>query len=537
MTLAQQTARVSLLGYLNEPAGFINNSDPELSPGEYIFGFGNFQVMEMPVAGVLNRSLLGPHEDFVLGVISVLLIALLTEIVQTILMRTRENRVSRRGLHVAFVLDEVHHFRNLWRLVRRDPSTRRNNFRRIVAYNSLIILAIAGALLAAEVFAVYLTQPVRIYTTESQYNVKGLQPAGTSQNSSRRSDVFTKKRRCITPSMAQSNQSREYSLNACVWRNYAMELNEQTDIATRIAITSWYHPAGSDHRIEFSNGTVTGYHSVDSRATIMQGREGSTKALAFALDENHEEKAQYLQKYFMLIVLETECNTDGSWSCKKTMEYFNNSDNVNIDSQEKEIHMWEIGEEYDQRYKNEKRQGVRTTFTDVHVRKPFSAVQDALHVFVTSSVIKEVKGKGMYINLETGEDEFGIAKLVSEEARVAGLLLLLIIMLALFIFLVLLRVVLRPTSLAELARSTMDDEEAGVDDFFSEPSSKGYGGGNRTPGTSSSSFDYSASPRRFKKMLELGRKGKEAVTSIDGMDSDMDDFQSVVTIESSASSF
>lgn len=439
----------ALTDQIRPPADFLNVTDANQN-GFYLFGYDDFQVMDMPVAGILQRSIAGRHEDFILGVISVMIIAVLSEIIQTILMRTRQSQVSLTGLHTAFALDELAHFRNVWAFItcrfRTSPRTRR------VASNSLIIALLGLSLLAAEVFAVFLTQPRRVFTTQYQYNLRGLQPAGTSIEMARHIDRVSTKKRCVTPSMTKSNQSREYSISACIKRDSIRKMDKLDDVAKYVEVGSWFHEAGSDHVVTFGNETQFGQHSIQTRASIMQGTIGVTKGLLFYnRDTDNMTHASYLQMYMIRSAIEWNCEQGFESRSCNTMKL-----ELKIEGRDpsnETIVLWEQGDED----VTKEVRGIVTRFI-INIRRPYLAIEDALSVFAASAVIEEVRGKGMYVSMENGQREHGIEKLVSEEGRVAGIFLLIFIFIGLMMILIVLRILLRPVSLAQIAREIVPEE-------------------------------------------------------------------------------
>lgn len=487
-------------------------------------------MRDVRVAGLLHRSFAGAQEDLVLGVISVMLIALLSEIVQTIFMRTRRtarvDQVSQAGLNAAFMIDEASHFRNVWGLIRRDDETRGNSRRRKVAINSLVIVLIAVLLLAAEVLAVYLTQPFRVYTTKYQYNLRGLQPAGTSRETAIEVDLLISKKRCITPSMMNSNQSREYTLNACVMRAYETQLDGQDDFATFVEVESWYHEAGSDHVVTFGNEERKGRHNIFMRANILQGQSGVSKGVLFELKDGKEkENAKYLQMYMIYTAMQWNCEQE--WEDRSCMDIKNemtiDGDPITV---KREILLWEKKEQTIKEI-----EGIKTRLK-IRLRQPFMAIQNALHVFTTSAVIEEVEGPGMYVDMSKNEIEDGVESLVSEEGRIAGVVLLSVIFAALLILLIALRCCLKPVSLARMARDAMED------DMDLEMQGVQFVGTGRHlsgeyPLRSPGSQVNSDIPRPLTKALSLklpGKgNGKARVTDLNG--SVADDYESTITFE------
>lgn len=497
MSLASNTAihqaEPVLTSLLPQPPGFLNVTNP-LSPtwiGSYLFGYPKFPVKNVKVANLMQRSIAGRDEDFLLGILSVLLIAVLSEIVQTVLLRTRRSRVARRGFYTAFALDETHHFRNVWSLIRSKERGRSElSFRRVVAWHSLLILVLALSLLAAEVLVVFLTQPITVFSRGTQYNLRAVQPAGTALRTATRIDGFTKKRRCITPSMTNSTQSRQYIINACIVREFERQLDSDSDVATTITVGSWFHEAGSDHVISFTDGTRRGSHCIKTRATIMKGGTGETMGIRFQVKDDNRTYTNYLQTYMMYTALQWNCNQSfEKRSCKQMANEMKRGKPRLV---RRSVDLWDMVISTARQNRSvpvtQSAMGVVTKF-HVKLRRPFKAIEEALHVFVTSSVIEEVQNDaGLYVDAE-GRRQDHIAQLISEQGRVAGVVTLITALCIMLGLLIVLRIYFRPVSLAQIARKFLDErgDEEGLFVGTTFPTLDGGKGANIMSSESSSS--------------------------------------------------
>lgn len=499
--------RTILTSMLSPPSDFLNiTSATEASSGFYLLGYDNFPVRNLRVAGIFHRSVAGHQEDFVLGVLSVMLIAALTEIVHVILMRSRRtptsSGVSRSGLHAAYMLDEVTHFRNVWRLfstcrTRRPqhPHTSRivgvlnsqpRQLERSRGWNSLTIITVGVMLLAAEVFAVYLTQPIRLYTTRDQYNLRGVQPAGTSSYMAFRIDKKIANKTCVSPSMANSIQSREFSISACIIRNYSMALSEDDAESDVVEVSSWFHEAGSDHRVRFwnedSGKQAGGEHVIRTRASIMQSDRGVTRGLMFEnrdSSRNNYAHTRYMQKYMVYSALEWSCNQD--FETRECNDLAEGVQDFSSETKRRDIALWEMNEEVGNdgddgggrefETKVKAVEGIVTKYK-VKLKRPFFAIQSALRVLGTSAVIEEVQERTEYMSLKDGTKENGIDALLSEEGRIAGVVLLAILFVSLLVLLCILRMFLKPISLAEIARRSVEEMDEMENEF--QLSEEGY---------------------------------------------------------------
>lgn len=445
---------------LTPPTSLVNITNP-LSPewtGYYLFGFETFPVGHVPLFNVLQRSLTGPHDDFILGVLSVLLIAIISEIVQTILLRTRHRRVGRKGFYAAFILDEAHHLRNLFSFFRAAHRQSDRSIGRMLP-GTLLITMLAVGLLAAEVLVVFLTQPITWYNDGVRYNLAGVQPAGTTFEMGMHVDRLTRRRRCVTPGIVGSSQVREFILNACVMHELEGGLTDNGDVATEVRVASWYHEGGSDHRVEYRNDIgELGTQIVRMRAAVMGRGSGDTFAVRFRnRDDRNWSAARYLQGYMMAAAWRWSCEQRGP-GCE---EFGEDVQVRNVRELTRKVELWETIEERGGLNESvpvrQEVSGVETIFA-LQLRRPLRAVERTMHVFVTSSMIEEVEGNvGMYVDAQ-GVRRDHIPGLLSEEGRFAGVLSLIIVFFVLLILLMTLRMCLKPVSLAQIARNGLNDD-------------------------------------------------------------------------------
>lgn len=468
------------------PPNFLNFTPSE--HGLYLFGHHDFQVKELRIANIFHRTLTGESDDFILGVMSVLLIAVVSELFQAIVLRSRcGNRVSRDAMYTALLLDELTHFRNLTNLFRlSEPNSNANSEiaspsrrYRIPVWTSIIVFFITIVLLAAEVLAVYLTQPLNVFTHAKQYNLRGIMPVGTRFDISRRNLKILGGKKCITPSMMHCNQTRLYTISACIERSdssgrdrqsgppiplfgpsMANDIGNSDDMsrpsaaATSFTITSWYHDAGCDHRIQFSNDRSSGWYEIKMRATILLGNIGVRKAIRFHnMDTKDHYGARYIHAFFMERAIEGFCAQVSNDSCAPS--YFAATKMTYLESRPRNITLWSISDQHSNNDIVRNVSGVITNFIVPPIVFPFGAVEYAVPVFATSLAIEEVEGSGLYTNMITGEYEQEIPNLAYEEGRVASATLILIIFLALLVLLLVLRTFLKPISIADVAHSVI----------------------------------------------------------------------------------
>lgn len=521
------------------PSNFLNLTPSD--HGYYLFGYHDFQVIELRIANIFHRSLTGASDDFILGVMSVLLIAVVSELFQAIVLRSRHgNRVSRDAMYTALLLDELTHLRNLSNLFRlSEPNSNANHEHtsssaryRIPVWTSIIVFFITIVLLAAEVLAVYLTQPLNVFTHANQYNLRGIMPVGTRFDISRRNLKNMGGKKCITPSMMHCNQTRMYTISACIERSDSSgrdgrpepriplfgpsitnDLGNSDDMsgpsaaATSFTITSWYHDAGCDHRIQFSNDQSSAWHEIKMRSTILQGNIGIRKAIRFRdMDTKDRHRARYIHAFFMERAIEGFCAQVSNDSCAPS--YFAATKMTYLESRPRNITLWSIS---DQGSDNDVVRDVLGTVTNFFVPPivfPFGAIEYAIPVFATSLAIEEVEGSGLYTNMITGEYEQEIPNLAYEEGRVASATLILIIFLVLLVLLLALRAFLKPISIADVAHNVIQGSSLRV--LVIDPS------GN-PPDTNGLQSGPSIGTASFKPRVDL--KSADDISSVIALDS------------------
>lgn len=451
-----------LFGIPSPPPNFLNVSE-NVFAGIYIVGHDKFLVKDVHVVGVLRRSV-GPSEEFLLGVLSVFLIAVVSEIVQVILMRTRrERRLSPMSVVYACLVDELSHFRNIWShlssLRRQEGNDRRQITSRQRALASLVVVGITLALFVVEVAAVVLTQPITVSSTEKAYNIKGVHPIGTSRGVARLIRRVAGNRICVSPIMTKSAQTRNFMVSACSLLEKKEDLTEETDVSNFIKVSSWYHRGGVDHNITF--GEAVFHLRLRAELFLDAGDGGARRVLFQSRDNAAMDHAKYIHERFIYSSMEWACNKPfSSKSCEELVQELKTVEQKQV---EKEIVLWR-GKRGDI---TEKIKGLVTTF-QVGMNSPYQAVNSGIRELYASAILTEVEEEAEYQNVLLDNIEKGIAGLISEEGRVAGVYLLLIIFVVLLIILFVVRLVLKPMSVARMMIEQVKD-----DAFFVEEANDG----------------------------------------------------------------
>lgn len=432
-----------------KPPGFINVTSTlgAETPGKYVFGQTRFPTKNIHITSLLHRKIAGQAEEFLLGTVTVLIIALLSEMVFSVLMRTRrraDGRSSKPGIHIAFLVDEYFHLRNIWRHIfgpkRIDDPYEQN--RRKWVFTSLLVLTIASTLMAADVFAVYLTQPKNILSSNYQYNLRGLQPILTERGATDWVRRMTRERTCVTPVFTESQQRREYSLSSCIEYDIKEAHNTPDAETDVITVRSFYHKAGSDHEILFGEA----YLRMRKRA-YMYMRAGGSRRMLFDTHETEDyDYAKYIHDMYIHSVMQFNCNKNNKYR-NKTCQQLVDELETNHKIVEGEVRYWRPrgGNDF---LGNET--GIETTYR-VAMNNAFVSVTFGINPLTATAVIQEVEGPGLYINATNENEVDNVDSLLLEEGRVAGLFALLFILLGFVIIVIVLRICLVPDSLGSLA--------------------------------------------------------------------------------------
>lgn len=434
------------------PPDFFNLTENG-APGKYILGHDKFLLENFHIVGVLRRSI-GPAEEFLLGVLSVFLIAVVSEIVHVYLLRTNtERRLSPTSVIYACLVDELSHFRNIWSHLsavrRRNGNDTRSLTTRQRATASLMVIGITLFVFAAEVVAVVLTQPITVNSKKHDYNIKGVQPMGTSRGVARYIRRVAGDRTCVSPILTRGHQPRNFIVSACSILDTDMRMAEDSDVSDEITVGSWYHYGGSDYNVTFGD---TFFRLRLRSELFLDAIDGGSRRIYFDnLDNENMDHARYIQERFIYASMEWACNKN--FSKKTCQELVDELEVVDRRKEERDIELW-------RRKKasaTEKVTGLVTTFR-VGMNAPWRAMNSGIREFYASAALLEVTGKVRYENIMTDKVEDGIPGLISEEGRVAGVLLLVIILGILMSLLFAIRRFFRPISIAHMAMRHVGDD-------------------------------------------------------------------------------
>jgi len=419
--------------------------------GAYVIGDNVFkasrEVIAPPFQSALRLHFLkNRNVEFISGTLAVLLIGLVSELIQSILLHSHRRKITSGGLHAAYVLDEISHFRSLWRYATSPVDPQKSIYSKIFgrrkAHISLLIVTIPVIVFIVDVIAVYVTQPTDFFSPSSQHNLRGMQPVGTRLGRARRIRQNTAERPCISPLHFRELRQRFFKIFSCTTYDTNRALFKDVDLSETITIGSWYHYGGNDHNISFGDG----WHSVSVRPSILvnNGEEVRMKRILFNSTEDVMNNTKYLHDVTIYATMEWACNKNFSRAgCSQLVSELRPISSV---VQHRQILLWtRDGQEV-----TTNATGLVSSY-EIRLNAPYRAVSDGMRVLVASSAVLEVRDTGWYEDELDGTQQLVIPRLLSETGRVAGIYMLLLILLSLIFLLAVIRCLLNPVSLAFLA--------------------------------------------------------------------------------------
>lgn len=255
----------------------INGSTPDVILSSHFF------TNTLPVAkqaGGLFSSDLTANDDLLLAFLSLLLLLVIDGLVATILLRTREGRVSTFGFSVKQVIDLIRDFD-----LRRPSSYKetriaeRRHIRKIAIVAVLILLFSLGF----EVLILFLTSPVYKKVTNKTGSFRILQPFIPSWGSVHFHARISMNQPCASMALSDVDQGRT-RISACVTSSVGgvpLEFFEPVSSDAHgdidAEIVSDYHEYGSEHHVTFDN--VTSSFSVRAYFTLDDGDMRIMKSL------------------------------------------------------------------------------------------------------------------------------------------------------------------------------------------------------------------------------------------------------------------
>lgn len=451
------------------PPSTISHVSHLSSPPLYLLGNETFTGSNFHLTSIFQRQLTS-MDDFILGVLSVLIISLLSDILNSILLRTKsgDRRFTITGLATAFLLNELSHLRSLYsrlsNIFKRAPpnsavltalshSTLVQQAR--IFTTSVIILAIS--LFSADVLVVVFTQPSVLRSHFGQYTLESLIPVSVDETLGTHVYAAMRTRPCVTPVMTDGLQRRNYNIVYCALITNGTDDNvyqaDKVSNSSIIRIDSWVHEAGADHNVTF----VGGFISIRARAQILMAKEdGGARRLVFAVNNDTQSNAPII--YLQSLTIYTAKRIACSKKAASTPEWCHQNSYVHtkpfqVRPRVSEIQLWTRDRSDGVPVINVT--GVSSSFV-LPLADPAETMFSALYPLVANAVVTERKSVDhpTFVRVVNNSDyQSSASGLLEEDKHDMGVALLALLCVILAAICALLHLKLRPVSLGLIAVS------------------------------------------------------------------------------------
>lgn len=445
----------------------------ETDVGRYILGHDKFYGSdEIHIANRFQRDI-SKQDDIYLGILSVILIAIFSEILHTFILRSAQNTTpSPSRLVSAFLISEFAHFRNVIRHY--APITRivdrpRDGMRPTSIMSgpklspfrlSLKILFFTLLLFIADFLSIFYTQQTEMSSGLHEYNLRAYQPSAAPLGQSRYIRRLVAERPCVSPFIITNSTSkdRNYQLLTCVKLEFGGTANaNDNDLAQNISIESFFHRGGSDHIITYGSGFAT--VSVRAQVILSKANGGARRLLFLTADDDQFTSVKYMHRLTFHAAAEWVCRRDGvaneNWCNTQRAGEPQSSSTTKT----KEIELW--AGKTDKVIENQT--GLVSTFENINFPNSTKGFNSGVRWLISSGFVQEVIGPSDYQRVKDDFRETGIAGLLTENGRKLGVLAMLIAVSAAVLVMTLLRQYLQPVSLGEIVIRSLDktNETAG----------------------------------------------------------------------------
>lgn len=438
----------------------------ETEAGRYILGHDKFYVSdEIHITNWFQRDI-SRQDDIYLGILSVILIAIFSEILHTFILRSAQNSTpSRSRLVSAFLISEFAHFRNvirhyapITRIIERPrdglgPTSTISGPKLSPFRLSLKILFFTLLLFIADFLSIFYTQQTEMSSGSHEYNLRAYQPSAATLGQSRYIRRLVSERPCVSPFIITNSTSkdRNYQLLTCVKLDFEGTPNANNkDVAQNVSIESFFHRGGSDHMITYGSGFVT----VSVRAQVILSKaEGGARRLLFVTNDDEQfTLVKYIHRLTFHAAAEWVCRRDSAanenWCNTQRAE----EPQFASTTKTKEIQLW-TGKT-DEVIENH--MGLVSTFQNINFPNSTKGFNSGVRWLISNGFVQEEIGISDYERVRDDVRETGIAGLLTETGRKLGVLAMLIALSFAVIVMTILRQCLQPVSLGEIVIRNLD---------------------------------------------------------------------------------
>lgn len=439
--------------------------------GCYALGAFKFYTRRIQLANILFRQeVAGEYDNLLVGLLCVFIVATVSDIVYTTLLRSRGLKATPLfAIQAASLLDEVTHFQHLLSYCsliayRTKSNCEHVGFTSLSRRSSISILAAAMGIFCVEVAVIYASQPKRI-VSEKQYHLRGVHPVRRASDSGEHPLLSPTAQKSIFPDIIDHDGTRKFTVTSMIRRSISIleaSGNPQgtgssgIEFTESVNVTSWYHRGGSDHFLEFFSYGMYKSTFVSGRMRLNLKKRGLA-VLFDNIDDRMGTMARSLQKEFVKTAVNISCKSLSDVSPKKCVERMQGVQETALPDVSTYTFIYSLPAsdligEVDVMAPVI---GHRTHFK-AHVINPMRFLLTDVGLLVGGSVIFEEERKpGLYVDLRTNDPVYDVPGLLIEEARHGGVVLLSMCFSLSLVFAVLLRHFLKPISPRQLALSAL----------------------------------------------------------------------------------
>lgn len=422
------------------PLNFVKVLPESQLPGQYVVGQSTFtDNPDIMRPFLLVRNVGGSAEEFLLGLLSIIMIMTVTELLMACLSRKRRgvDDTENEYAYAAVRVDEYLRL-NMDRALRSEGWPRRLERRKRISL-LLTVFVLGAIILLIDTGTIFLTQPRISASRLGEYNLKGTHPIAAGLGLGKFLRRTAIERPCVTPVFSNSNPLRNFSLSACTTIDLEQAHTRVTDTVNAVKIGSWFHEGGGDHIITFGNASIT----IKTRVFLYGVANGARRVLFSMLYNDYLPAIQYLHELVIYGIMEEYCNAKYA---KKTCDEVLKEHKMESTSANKTVVLWTTR-------KGKRREHVLGLETNLflEINKPWITVFKHVGPLLTAEQVTEVQGPGSYSHIKTEEKEENIRGLLVQESRNLGVIGMVIADFVLIVFLIWARRFCQPVSLSQRA--------------------------------------------------------------------------------------
>ena len=395
------------------------------------------------------------QDDVLVAVLSLVLLLVIQGIVSTVLLRTRDGKVSTFSFAVKQVVELAREFRlkRIWEGPKGvDTFNTRSKKNRIDIRLVMIAIVVVLGTFGLEVLILFLTEREGRSVTNRRVALKLEYPFNPDWGAVRFHNRASLNRPCLALALFGDVDQGKSRITTCVTTSLGTDAFDKFENATEIqqlSIYSTVHDYGMNHAVQIGENDVASYEARaffslgDQRQRIMS-RAGDLPAVTF-------ERMRVLHRQYLAILFNTYKQEidDEAMNLERLQEI---DGNINFGEAEVTEDIPIVTASDGNETKVLKSSKSRQFFSQVNATLPFgrAALRAAQPVFKSSMAVqvRQWNSRDLFVD---GKEEDAVAEIWSEQVRVINWLSLTIILgIAIFI-LGLLRFFLKPIATAEIA--------------------------------------------------------------------------------------